>query len=457
MTDQTSIDIPDTIDDATDAPSAAAGTVDRRRFMAGAGVAAGSLAATAYLGPSLFGGTAGATGLGDLAELRSRVKPTKVTKPTGPTNNILVVLYLRGGFDGLSALVPISDSAYYAARPTVAVPAASALPINADWGLHPAFTQIKALHTAGRAAFVPAVGAPFVDRSHFNAQALTEIGIGSATSFSSGWLARYLTATAGTNESALRAFGAGACTPDSLAGSFAPSASGLASLGLQTGTGANSNNEDAVSLTRMLNRMYRSSSNSLLKAQALSAIDALNTVGSTLTTAVPPRNLSTGLGADLFPIAKLINSGFPLEVATADLANFDFHAAMGSATNTKGAQYALFAQLDAAIGAFFAYLGTNASRVTLVTMSEFGRRVAENSSGGTDHGHATTMMVFGGGVSAGVKGSWPGLTERIDGDVIIANDYRTVLAEIIGKRMRSVSLSTVFPGFTYPGPLGVLV
>ena len=209
-------------------------------------------------------------------------------------------------------------------------------------------------------------------------------------------------------------------------------------------------------MTRTLNRVYRSVSNPLLKAQALSAIDALNTVGSTLATAVPPKNMSTGLGASLFQIAKLINSGFPVEIATADLANFDFHAAMGSATNTKGGQYALFAQMDAAIGAFFAYLGSSASRVTLVTMSEFGRRIAENSSGGTDHGHATTMMVLGGGVSSGVKGTWPGLTNTIDGDVIVANDYRTVLAEIISKRLRPVTMSTVFPGFTSPGNLGVI-
>ena len=213
---------------------------------------------------------------------------------------------------------------------------------------------------------------------------------------------------------------------------------------------------DSTSVTRTLNKVYRSVSNPLLKAQALSAIQALNTVGTTLATAVPPKTMSTGLGATLFPIAKLINSGFPVEIATADLHNFDFHAAMGSATNVKGGQYALFAQMDAAIGAFFAYLGTNASRVTLVTISEFGRRIAENSSGGTDHGHASTMMVLGGGVSPGVKGAWPGLTNTIDGDVIVSNDYRTVLGEIIAKRLRPVNLGTVFPNFTMPSYLGVM-
>jgi len=441
-----------TSNEATDAAELAvlSGTVDRRRFIAGAGVAAGSLAATAYLSPSLFAGTAGAAPLPLNQALNTPVLAARVAKPT---NNILVVLYLRGGFDGLSALAPISDPEYYAQRPTVAVPAASALPFNSDWGLHPAFAQVKAMYTAGKAAFVPAAGASFVDRSHFNAQALTEIAVGSTSSFSSGWLARYLSATAGATESPLRAFGSGALVPDSLAGSFAPSSSSLASLSLQVGGNFAG---DAASVTRTLNKVYRSVSNPLLKAQALSAISALNTVGSTLATAVPPKSLSTGLGASLFQIAKLINSGFPVEVATADLANFDFHAAMGSATNTKAGQYALFAQMDAAIGAFFSYLGTNASRVTLVTMSEFGRRIAENSSGGTDHGHATTMMVLGGGVNSGVKGIWPGLTNTIEGDVIVANDYRTVLAEVIAKRLRPVNMGKVFPGFSVPRYTGVM-
>jgi uncharacterized protein (DUF1501 family) len=129
---------------------------------------------------------------------------------------------------------------------------------------------------------------------------------------------------------------------------------------------------------------------------------------------------------------------------------------MGSATDPKAGQYALFAQMDAAIGAFFEYLGTDASRVTLVTMTEFGRRIAENSSGGTDHGHGSTMMVLGGGVSPGVKGDWPGLTNTINGDVIVANDYRTVLGEVIAKRLRPVNLATVFPNFAMPSFTGVM-
>jgi hypothetical protein len=381
------------------------------------------------------------------------MKARSMTAAAAPTNNILVFLYLRGGFDGLSALAPISSSEYYAKRPTIAVPAASALRISADWGLHPALTQIKALHSAGSAAFVPAAGAPFVDRSHFSAQVLTEIGVGASTTFSSGFLSRYLAATAGAGESPLRAFGTGALVPDSLAGSFAPSAQSLNSLSLSTGGNFAS---DSTSVTRTLERIYRSTSNPLLKAQALSAIQALNTVGTTLSTAVAPKNMATGLGASLFQIAQLINSGFPVEIATADLANFDFHADMGAATDPKASQYSLLAQMDTAIGAFFAYLGTNASRVTLVAMSEFGRRIAENSSGGADHGNASTMMVLGGGVSPGVKGTWPGLSTTTGGAVVVANDYRTVLGEVISKRLRPVNLATVFPNFSMPTAVGVM-
>ncbi len=432
------------------AQSVLGGTVDRRRFLAGAGVAAGSLAAGAYLSPSLLGGTAGATALTGPTAASA---PSLLAKVPTPTNNVVVLLYLRGGFDGLSALAPITDSEYYARRPRSAVPAASALPITADWGLHPALTHIKSLHASGRAAFIPAAGASFLDRSHFSAQALSEIGVGATTTYSSGFLSRYLTATARQNESPLRAFSAGAITPDSLAGSFAPSAQGLSSLTLNTGGNFAG---DSATVTSTLNKIYRSTSNTLLKAQALSAIQALTTVGSTLVSQKPPKNMATGLAASLYPIAKLITSGFPVEIATADLHNFDFHATMGSATDPKAGQYALFAQMDAAIGAFFEYLGAAASRVTLVTMTEFGRRIAENSSGGTDHGHGSTMMVLGGGVSPGVKGDWPGLTNTINGDVIVANDYRTVLGEVIAKRLRPVDLGTVFPNFTMPGYAGVI-
>jgi uncharacterized protein (DUF1501 family) len=426
--------------------------VDRRRFMAGAGITAGSLAATAYLSPALFAGTAGAEIVAPGAAVRAtRLKPKP--KPTMPSNNILVVLYLRGGFDGLSALAPISDSEYYAQRPTIAVPAASALPIDANWGLHPALVQIKALHDAGKAAFVPAAGAPFVNRSHFTAQPLTEIAVGDTSTFSTGWLARYLKATAGTSESPLRSFSANAVMPYSLAGAFSPSAASLASF--KVNAGGNFAN-DSASVTKTLNKMYRSVSNPLLKAQALSAISAVNAVNSKVPSATAPKGLTSGLGTSLFQIARLINAGLPVEIATADLANFDFHAAIGSATSPKGGQYGLFAVMDAAIGAFFTYLGTNASRVTLVTMTEFGRRIAENSSGGVDHGHGSTMMVLGGGVNSGVKGDWPGLTNTIDGDVIVANDYRTVLAEIVAKRLRPVDMATVFPNFTVPSHTGVI-
>ena len=105
------------------------------------------------------------------------------------------------------------------------------------------------------------------------------------------------------------------------------------------------------------------------------------------------------------------------------------------------------AALDAALGSFFTYLGPLGDKVTVVVMSEFGRRIAVNGSGGTDHGRGQLMMVVGGGVNGGVKGTWPGLTDTDSGDVRVVNDYRAVLSEVLAQRMRATNLSSVFPGF----------
>ena len=132
--------------------------------------------------------------------------------------------------------------------------------------------------------------------------------------------------------------------------------------------------------------------------------------------------------------------------ATADLGGWDEHDAMGSPTDPNGNQTRLVAGLDAAIGAFFDWIGGAAARTTVIVTTEFGRRIALNGSGGTDHGRGMVMMVLGGGVNPGVHGDWPGLVDTDAGDVRVVNDHRRVLAEVLGRRGRAVDLSTVFTG-----------
>ena len=160
-----------------------------------------------------------------------------------------------------------------------------------------------------------------------------------------------------------------------------------------------------------------------------------------------PADWPQHFGSGLWPIARLLAAGIPVEAAAADLGGWDTHDAMGSPTNANGGMYQLVAELDAALGSFFSYLGPLGDKVTVVVMAEFGRRIAVNGSGGLDHGRGQAMMVVGGGVSGGVKGAWPGLTDTDSGDVRVVNDYRAVLSEVLSTRMRATDLSTVFPGF----------
>ncbi len=151
-------------------------------------------------------------------------------------------------------------------------------------------------------------------------------------------------------------------------------------------------------------------------------------------------------------VAQLIKADVGLEVACIDLGGWDTHA------NEAGMLTERLTLLGAGLAALHHDLGDRMRTVTVVTMSEFGRRVAENGSGGTDHGHANAMFVMGGGVvGKKVHGEWPGLAqERLDGpgDLVLTTDYRDVLSEMLTKRLGNDKTSDVFPGYT-PQPRGV--
>ncbi len=403
------------------------GSMDRRRFLAVSGVGATALAATAYFRPSVFFGRAGAA----------------VTSSAATTNNIIVNIFLRGAADGLSFLSPLNDSTYQTLRPGVAIPDASALAVNNQFGLHPGAVRIKALLDAGQAAFVPAAGSPNNNRSHFSAQAMMDKGSATDPTLTSGWLGRYLAATAGVSEDALRGVGIGNGLQPSLRGSAAIATPSLQSLSLySSGTGASS-----TQVQTALRAMYPAATTDLLRTQAAAGTDIVAEIAPIAATSAAPTGWPTGFGSALWPIAKLIAAGYPIEIATADLGGWDEHDAMGAATDPAGNQYKLVSGLDTALGAFFDYIGGAAARTTVIITTEFGRRIAINGSGGTDHGRGMVMMVLGAGVNPGVHGAWPGLTDTDNGDVKVVNDFRKVYAEVLGRRMRTTNLASVFPGF----------
>jgi uncharacterized protein (DUF1501 family) len=413
----------------SDAPVAVpliGGGLTRRRFLAVAGGTAGALAATAYIRPSfLLGEPAGAS---------------------PATGNTLVQVFLRGGADGLSLVPPLGDGTYQSLRPGIAVPDASALPLDGRFGLHPAATNLKALYDQGRLALIPAAGSPNPTRSHFEAQDLIEKGTPGTTATPDGWFGRWMSQTANPSEETLRGLGVGYGLQAALRGSAAvatPDISSLALDGMDTVTWTGGSGE----MTGALAGMYAAVADPLLKAQGAAAITVVNQLAPIAADSDMPADWPQHFGSGLWPIARLLAAGIPVEAAAADLGGWDTHDAMGSPTNVNGGMYQLVAELDAALGSFFSYLGPLGDTVTVVVMAEFGRRIAVNGSGGLDHGRGQAMMVVGGGVSGGVKGAWPGLTDTDSGDVRVVNDYRAVLSEVLSTRMRTTDLGTVFPGF----------
>jgi uncharacterized protein (DUF1501 family) len=148
-------------------------------------------------------------------------------------------------------------------------------------------------------------------------------------------------------------------------------------------------------------------------------------------------------------VARLIKADVGLQVACVDFGEWDMHSGMG--TVGSGWLRSHLSELAKTLDAFATDLGSTMSRVTLITLSEFGRRLKENGSGGTDHGHGQAVLMLGGGVRGGqVHGQWPGLAEEalVDGDLAGTTDYRNVLAELLEKRCGAGSMSEIFPGLT---------
>jgi uncharacterized protein (DUF1501 family) len=404
--------------------------LSRRRFLGGAATTAG---------------VAVAAGTGVLA--------TGVAGAAAPVGNrTVVVVFLRGGADGLSIVAPLGDADYATRRPTIAVTPAVGRPLGGPapdtfFALHPSAARLSQLYDAGRVAIVPAAGSPDPNRSHFEAQAIMESGVLDQRSFATGWGGRWLATTAATTDNALRSVAIGSGVPASLRGHTTVSASSIADLSLfQWGPPLPQVRANTTDLYQ------RAGVHPMLTTWAQPTLDTLDQLAGLGSTALPTGWPDTSAGRALWPLARLLEAGFPVEVGHADIGGWDTHDEMGAPGDANGRMARLVARLDAAIGAFFDRIGAAADRTTLVVMTEFGRRAYENASHGTDHGRAWPMLVIGGGVRPGVHGSWPGLADaQLDGgDLRVATDYRQVLAEILSRRLGATSghLATAFPRYT---------
>ena len=359
---------------------------------------------------------------------------------TGATD-VLIVLFQRGAADWLQMLAPAGDPNYIAARPTIRVPTTGNNPgiglasLNGtDFYLSASAPELKALYDQGSLAFVHATGLTTVDRSHFTVQDMMERGFADADPRqNSGWLARHM-ASLGGKQPVLSTVASASSVPTSLLSDSGALA--IANVSNFNVTGGDAN----AALLRQMNP--GTSAYNKLAIETLNAItnvqSALKTVDNS--TAATAGYTGGALSSSLRSVAQLIKMNAGLTVATVDFGSWDMHNSLVSEFATRTTEF------SRAINAFWNDIAAYRNNVTLVTMTEFGRRLTENSSQGTDHGTASGMLVLGGNVNGGkLYGSWPGLAAKqlYAGDLLVTTDYRQVVSEILVTRHSEANLSRV--------------
>jgi len=380
---------------------------------------------------------------------------------TGKDGTILVVLQLAGGNDGLNTIVPYADDAYYRARPVIGIPKASVIPINDYMGFHPKLTGLKALYDEGHLALLQGVGYPNPNRSHFRSTEIWQTATDADKVDSRGWLGRYFDScckgadpTVGVSIGNEMPQSFVATNPTGVSFSR-PEQYRWVNPG-QEGMGADS----SETLYRELNQPDETNAAAMdvndggsvaaiggAKRQGGSTLDFLErTALDAQLSSDKVREISkkyrssveypkSPLADSLSLVARMIAGGLATRVYYVSLGGFDTH------TNQVNTQDRLMAYLGDSISAFCKDLQAqgNFNRVTLMTFSEFGRRVSQNASNGTDHGAAAPMFVLGGAVKAGVFGQYPSLTSLNNGDLIYNVDFRSVYATVLERWLKAPS------------------
>ncbi len=368
----------------------------------------------------------------------------------------LICLFQRGAADALNMIVPHGETAYYAMRPSIAIPRPrgsgrsvsedSAIDLDGFFGLHPSLASFKPLYDRGMLAPVHAVGSPSATRSHFDAQDYMETGTPDVKGTRDGWVNRYL-AVKGTcdecNLSPFRAVSMTQQTPRIMSGENEVVA--MSSVDQFTVRASGSQVD-------RLEALYRTGSADLVHGTGAEMFEAVNMLRAANPAQYAPRNGAeyprSQFGQRLLQIAQLIKSNVGLEIAFADVGGWDTHVNQGSTNGQLAQRLNDFSQ---SIAALVTDLGDRMDDVLILTMSEFGRMARENGSRGTDHGHAGALFVIGGSVKGGkVHGKWPGLEREqlYEGrDLQLTTDFRSVFAEVTSKHLGASRLDAIFPGF----------
>jgi uncharacterized protein (DUF1501 family) len=365
---------------------------------------------------------------------------------------MLVCVFLRGAADGLSLVVPHGDDRYHSLRPTLAIARPDdarakkedrVIDLDGHFGLHPSLAALAPLYRSKSLAIVHATGSDDQTRSHFEAQDRMEHAGPKDQPLGSGWLARHLQSRPGKKAGSLAAVALGTSVPEALRG--VPVAVLQSASDYRLGP----ERDDAFAAT--LASLYAAEPAGLpfdrelgeAGAEALATLERLRALDAE---GAPRVKYPTGqLGRGLSEIARLARADLGVEVACVDYDGWDTHFV--AAQLVPG----LAKELGDALSAFSDDLGEAMSRVTVVCMTEFGRRAYENASLGTDHGRGGAMFLLGGGVRGGrVVTDWPGLEEHDlepPGDLRVTIDYRDVLSELVRSRLGNPRVADVFPGW----------
>lgn len=357
-------------------------------------------------------------------------------QPIGPTDGILVLVTMYGGNDGLNTVVPYGDGDYYRRRGSMSIAVDSVLPVNDEVGLHPALVNVKELYDAGSVAIVQGVGYPSPSLSHFSSM-FTWMNGGVGMSPATGWIGRWLD---GAPLDLFRAMTVGESIPLHLVGrTRRATAVGFRSSMFGGSTEPAYLRNYAALRAFAASPAGRGTWHDMIASTVSSQLDVAERVAPLTSPALP----SGELPAKLEMAARLINANFGTRVVDVGFGSFDTHA------NELVDHGAKLAQFDEAVGRFFDSLSPEfASRVTMLTWSEFGRTITANASGGTDHGTASSLFVIGRNVKGGLYGERPSLAGSSDWDRPVATvDFRSVYSSVVDGWLGGGASSVVGPGF----------
>jgi len=390
---------------------------------------------------SFLGASTLAFGAGLPTVFQRTVLATPKTDQAGGEDTVLVVIELTGGNDGLNTVIPFHDPAYRSARPTLKQSASEVKKIDNDLGFHPSLGGFADLLESGNLAIVQGVGYANPNRSHFESMDIWHTASRSKKE-KFGWLGRSLPHLK-TSKGMFLGAGEGPLALFSSSG-HAPVVSSLKDYQLKTGPGSLGQKRQTTIETLTATGAADNELLNLVKASAektYASAKELDRVKSEAKSAAYPESRLAG---HMKLIAQMIDAGLPERIYYTSLGGFDTHAGQ------KEIHARLLTELSEAVAAFQKDISQKgqAKRVLLVTFSEFGRRVRENGSEGTDHGVASQMFLIGEKVQAGVIGDHPSLDDLTDGDLKHHTDFRRVYATVLDRWLKVPSEAIL--GKKYP-------